>query len=287
MSSKYMFAGVAALVALTLTVVPAEARQRRGGEGRGGGVQVFAHASAPQQRAVPRAVQPRAFAPRPFFSGRQPRAYVQQPRPFVRQPRSSVQQPGVFGEHAVPRQGVAPRAYYRPYNDRHGTIGRAPYGGPGYRGVPGYPSYVVPRGTYGHQYGYGYRPYFYSHPYYAFRPRVSLGFGLWIGFPVLYPFYSYGYLDPTYGYPLSAFGLEPGVAYGGVSFEVDPSNADVYVDGEYVGIASDFGPNAQPLTLSAGTHHVELQAADCAPVDWDVNVIAGQVIPLQGTMQRY
>src|SRR5262245_9339192 len=26
-------------------------------------------------------------------------------------------------------------------------------------------------------------------PYYAFRPRVSLGFGLWVGFPIAYPAY--------------------------------------------------------------------------------------------------
>ena len=72
-------------------------------------------------------------------------------------------------------------------------------------------------------YGYGYRPYYYSRPYYVFRPRVSLGFGLWIGFPIAYPFYSYGYANPTYGYPLSTFGLAPGTAYGGISFEVDPT----------------------------------------------------------------
>src|ERR1041385_7745962 len=32
-----------------------------------------------------------------------------------------------------------------------------------------------------------YRPY-YARPYYSFRPRVSLGFGLWVGYPVRYPY---------------------------------------------------------------------------------------------------
>jgi hypothetical protein len=147
--------------------------------------------------------------------------------------------------------------------------------------------YVVPRGGYGPGYGHGYRPYYYSRPYYSFRPRVSLGFGLWIGFPITYPFYSYGYANPTYGYPLSTFGLATGVAYGGISFEVDPYDADLYVDGEYVGVVNDFGPNAQPLTLRAGMHLVEIQAAGYEPITFDVNVIPGQVIPYRGAMRFY
>ena len=35
-------------------------------------------------------------------------------------------------------------------------------------------------------------PYGFARPYYTFRPRVSLGLGLWAGFPVAYPYYSYG-----------------------------------------------------------------------------------------------
>jgi hypothetical protein len=35
-------------------------------------------------------------------------------------------------------------------------------------------------------------------PYYAFRPRFSLGFGHWAGYPIGYPYY-YGYYG--YGYP--------------------------------------------------------------------------------------
>jgi hypothetical protein len=36
-------------------------------------------------------------------------------------------------------------------------------------------------------------PYRFARPYYTFRPRVSLGFGLWLGFPVAYPYYYYAY----------------------------------------------------------------------------------------------
>ena len=174
----------------------------------------------------------------------------------------------------MPRGGYGYSYNYRPYPGYGYDHGH----GYGYR--PYYSGHLF-------GYGYGYRPYYYPRPYYVFRPRVSLGFGLWIGFPIAYPYYAYGYASPVYGYPLSTFGLAAGVAYGGISFEVDPYDAAVYVDGNYVGVAGDFGPNAQPLTLRTGMHRVEIQAEGYAPIVWDVDIIPGQVIPYRGTMQPY
>jgi hypothetical protein len=50
---------------------------------------------------------------------------------------------------------------------------------------------------------------------------------------------------------------------------------------------NDFGPNAQPLTLGAGTHRVEIQATGYEPIMFDVNVMPGQVIPYRGAMRIY
>lgn len=269
MKLRHALLPAAALVALSLAAMPADAQQRRGGGNRGGGGQTAPRASAPPQRAAPRQSQPRAG--------------VQQQRAYSQAPRSGVQQQRSYAQQAVPRQGPVPRAYAnRPPSYGHGSA----YG---YTGVPGRRAYVAPRRGYGvmHGYGYGYRPYYYPRPYYAFRPRVSLGFGLWIGFPTAYPYYSYGYANPTYGYPLSRFGFAAGVAYGGISFEVDPYDSAVFVDGEYAGVVGNFGPDAQPLTLRAGTHRVEIQAAGCDPVMFDVNVMPGQVIPYRGSMRPY
>jgi hypothetical protein len=115
-----------------------------------------------------------------------------------------------------------------------------------------------------------------------YRPGFSLGifFGRPVPYRYAYPYYPY----PAYGYPAVA----PGVAYGGVSFGLNPGDADVYVDGEYVGNARDFGGAAQPLTLSAGLHRIELQAPGYEPLVFDVNVVPGMVTPYQGGMQpRY
>jgi len=165
----------------------------------------------------------------------------------------------------------------------------------------------------------------FSRPYYSFRPRLSLGFGLWIGFPVAYPYYdypAYGYPYPSpypypdpYAYPPPAYpayggyppapyggyptssstypaqppvsvGAQPGQTSGGMSFEITPGTAEVYVDGEYAGTASMFGPSYPPLSVTPGRHNVEVRAPGYQTIAFDAEVIPGQVIPYQGTMQR-
>src|SRR6185295_12018175 len=150
-------------------------------------------------------------------------------------------------------------------------------------------------------------PYHFARPYYVFRPRVSLGFGLFAGYPVRYPYfygypYAYPYPYPAYAYPPAPYAyppppasayppppagsypsngypsngypsngypsngyptngypasgapnsvnVQPGSNDGGVSFEITPNDAEVYVDGANVGRASDFGPSSAPLTMT-------------------------------------
>jgi hypothetical protein len=186
----------------------------------------------------------------------------------------------------------------------------------------------------------GVAPYRFYRPYYAFRPRVSLGFGFWAGYPVAYPYYgyygypygyaspyayayppaygypapygygyatpSYGYGAPSYGYgapsyggdpssypssypsqpaPNSSVGVQPGTTSGGVSFEITPATAAVFVDGTYVGIVEQFGPTSQPLGLVPGRHHIEVRAQGYRSMVFDVEVTVGQVIPYRGTLQ--
>jgi PEGA domain len=177
-------------------------------------------------------------------------------------------------------------------------------------------------------------------PYYSFRPRLSLGFGLWAGYPFAYPYAyydpyyspygygygygygypaaypSYGYADPATsypaypayppaypqgsGYPSSA--PAPGAGYqsapgsvdvqpgqtntGGLSFEVTPSTAQVFVDGNFVGTTGQFTPTSQPLGLTAGHHRVEIRAPGYRTMTFEPDVVAGQVIPYQGSMER-
>jgi len=164
----------------------------------------------------------------------------------------------------------------------------------------------------------GVSPYRFARPYYAFRPRLTIGFGLWVGYPVPFPYYSYPYAYaspypygvPPYAYPAPPYGysypspnpsasypppgyppagpvtVQPGTANGaGVSFEITPADADVFVDGNYVGRVASFGPQSQPLPVTPGRHVIEIRRSGYQTLTFDADVIAGQVIPYQGTMQ--
>jgi hypothetical protein len=233
---------------------------------------------APRANGAPQA------APRAYGSQAAPRAYGNQG----------------YGAQAAPRKAVPrpPSQYGAP---AYGSNGRGYYNGGGYGYGSGYgyghaaPRYYYARPYYGHVYArpYGwapYRPYYFGSAYYAFRPWFSIGFGLSIGYPVSYPYtylgtYQprvYGYYDQTYPYSVA-----PSVSvYGGVSFDIQPSDADVFVDGEYVGTVGTFTPYGEPLTLTSGQHRIVVQRDGFRAMEWDVTVEPGQVIPYRGTMQR-
>jgi hypothetical protein len=122
--------------------------------------------------------------------------------------------------------------------------------------TPRYDRYYAPR-------VYVYRPY-------TFRPRFSIGFGVYAGYDVPY----------TYAYPYSY--RNAASLYGGVALEIDPPDGEVYADGQYVGLVEDFDGIRQPLTLSAGTHHLEVYAPGYPPLVFDVLVQPGRVIPFRG-----
>jgi hypothetical protein len=131
---------------------------------------------------------------------------------------------------------------------------------------------------------YGYAPF---HPYY-FRPRFSLGFGVFVGYPV--PYYAYPYPVPVYGYGAPSAEVTVGPnnpAYGGIALQIGPNDAvgdaAVYVDG--TGAVSDFDGTRQPLTLRQGTHHIEIDHDGFRPFAFDVTVQPGMVTPYQGSMQ--
>jgi hypothetical protein len=247
-----------------------------------GGFQPRMTAPAPQQA-------PAAQQQRSPFMGRMaaPQAAPQQIAPQARTRQ------GFPGSANVAPQAVAPRAVVGPQGGRvvgqavpRGSVApryAAPiYGGGGgyysgrYYGYYGHPYYYPSHVVYGRPY-YAY-PYGYS-PYYAFHPHFSIGFGFFVGYPVAYPTWYNPYAVSTFGY-----GVSYGVSYGGISFDMQPYDAAVFIDGRYVGAAYDFGPQAAPLTLRSGLHHVELRAEGLAPLAFDITVVPGQVIPYQGTM---
>jgi hypothetical protein len=131
-------------------------------------------------------------------------------------------------------------------------------------------------------------------PYYTFLPRGRVGLGLWIGYPVGYPTYFYPSSYPyTYAYPyanMSAYQNYPAAsavgAVGGLSFDITPADAGVYVDGLYAGAVEQFTPDQPPLSLAPGRHHVEIRKPGFEVIAFDVDILPGQVIPYRGDLQR-
>jgi hypothetical protein len=143
------------------------------------------------------------------------------------------------------------RPFYRPTTGRSTATGRASRIG----FYAGYPFY-----------GYGYYGYpYYGYPYYAY-PITVIPMGIserWV--PYAYPAYGgYGYAE----------------AYAGVRIQGALPTAEVFADGNNVGIADDFDGASQRLELTPGAHSIEIRAPGMASMAYDVNVQPGRTVTL-------
>ena len=289
-----LIAPTALLAAFALAAAPSFAQEKYHGRQNPSGQESSGQS---RERAQPRSEAPRAQA-------ETPRARAEAPRPQAGAP------PRVESRQETPRtqqrQAEAPRVDNRG-NDNRGNQNRG-YDNRGYdnrraesrrdddrRGEAGR---AVPRGyvyapRYEPRYSPRYSPRIYgSRSYYrpyVFRPRFSIGFGIFAGYPVPYT-YSYPYPIEVYGYraPRERVMITPGSPYyGGVALEMTPYDADVFVDGEYAGKVEDFDGTNQPLTLAAGSHQIEVQAPGYEPMRVNVEIQPGQVIPYRGDLRPY
>jgi PEGA domain-containing protein len=146
-----------------------------------------------------------------------------------------------------------------------------PYGGPAYGGpAPAYPPNGYPPNGYPPN-GYPSNPY----PPGTTPPPSSAT-----------PPSRYSNPSSNPNYPSRSVSVDAQRDMGGFSFEVSPSAAEIYVDGQYVGTVGEFTPRSQPLGVQAGHHRVEIRADGYRTMQFDADVVAGQVLPYQGAMQR-
>ena len=214
-------------------------------------------------------------------------------------PRRAPGAPGVVVPQVTVPRAVQPQiGTVRPNNRAYRPDYRPDYR-PNYR-----PDYRYYHSNY-------YRPYYggYYRPYYSFVPRVRVGFGLWIGYPVRYPTYFYPYAPYPYGYtnpypttapypayPATSYPAYPSTSYsaapavgaaGGLSFEITPPEAGVTVDGIYVGTVEQFTPDQPPLPLAPGRHHIEIRYPGFEIIEFEVDILPGQVIPYRGELRQF
>jgi hypothetical protein len=178
---------------------------------------------------------------------------------------------GATGRIAVPRQGPPPR------NDRDGNWNR---GSDRDWHRYGYRSYSPRVRNYYNYYNYYPRPYYY-YPYsfgYGPRGRGFFYFDLHYDSYVFYPrtiirYDNYGSYYGNYGYPT-----------GELRIQVQPRDAQVFVDGSYAGTVDDFDGVFQSLRLEEGEYQVELVLPGYEPLGFDVRIVPGEKVTYRGDL---
>ena len=200
------------------------------------------------------------------------------------------------GSDNQPSQGHtrAVPANSRPRGD-HNQTGTAtertspPYSGGGY-----YPSYPYYPYYPGYGYGYVYDPfysYYYSPYYRGYGYWNPWGYGYGLGYFSYDPYLFGGVADP--GYYGGSGGSSGGGSYvqryqgaGSLRLKIKPADAQVYIDGYYVGVVDSFDGVFQKLNVDAGPHRVELKAEGYETSEFDVVVTPGDTITYKGDMKR-
>lgn len=106
--------------------------------------------------------------------------------------------------------------------------------------------------------------------------------GLWLGIDTT-PFLAE---QAPVGRPGLGGAAAAGAAHGGLSLEVSPPDAELWIDGALAGPAVDFGPRGRPLPLPAGIHRVELRAGGFVPLIFDILTTPDYVLPYRGNLRR-
>ncbi len=123
----------------------------------------------------------------------------------------------------------------------------------------------------------------------------SSGFGYLGGYGGYGASYS-GYYDPWFGgypdmdqaAPAGGGGNETFVPVdeGSLKLKIKPKDAEVYVDGFYVGIVDDFDGMFQKLHIETGPHRVEIRAEGYEPLIIEVRITAEHATTYQGELKR-
>jgi len=126
----------------------------------------------------------------------------------------------------------------------------------------------IPSGYYGGYYGGYYDPWWYAGGY---------GYGGYYG----------GYYDPWYGaYPSSYPQTTRSDDEGALRLKIKPREAEVYVDGYYVGVVDDFDGIFQRLHIDSGPHRIEVRAPGFETLAFDVRITPDHSTTYQGEMKK-
>jgi len=143
----------------------------------------------------------------------------------------------------------------------------------------------------------------------AERTSVPGGGGNYPSYPY-YPYYPWGFWGPGYGFGLGYLYYDPwfggggygyGDPYGGgggysvsegyrdngsLRLKINPKQAQIFVDGYFVGIVDSYDGSFQKLGLDGGGHKIELKADGYEPLEFEVLITPGETVTYKGEMKR-
>jgi hypothetical protein len=194
------------------------------------------------------------------------------------------------GVYSGPASGGYGRPGYGTPEDRAVPRGARPNPGVPYTGTaamrnPGQPSNPVAPGQRPPDYWGGYYPGYPYYPYYPYDPWYLYGYGAFgLGYMYYDPFW-WGYGEPYAGYGYGGYGYSEPVGRGSLKLKVEPRDAEVYIDGYYMGTVDDFDGMFQKMELDAGAHRVEIRAVGYQTITFDVRIEPNDSVTYRGELQ--
>lgn len=145
-------------------------------------------------------------------------------------------------------------------------------------------------GSHGSYYRHVYRPrFFYPSAFgsYFFFPGYSFGVG--VGFGHSYGQFGHGYSGYAYypygqvSYVGSSNHADPYTGF--LRLKVRPRNAEVFVNGYYVGVVDDFDGVFQRLRLEEGAHQIEIRHPAYLSLELEVLIVTGEKVTYEGQLE--
>ena len=133
---------------------------------------------------------------------------------------------------------------------------------------------------FGSYYGGFYDPYVFYDPYSPWYGSYG-SYGSYGGYGA-YGYPAYGYGSYGYGYPSSYSTF----ADGALRLKIKPRDAQVFVDGYFVGIVDDFDGVFQRLHLPSGPHRIEVRAPGYETLTFDVQIRFDETTKYEGELRR-
>jgi hypothetical protein len=122
------------------------------------------------------------------------------------------------------------------------------------------------------------------YPYYGYGSYFFPGYGFGLG----YSFYDPLFYDPYYyGYSgQGGYGYSRGYRdTGSLRLKIKPREAQVFVDGYFVGTVDEFDGIFQRLGIESGGHRIELKADGYEPLQFEVLITPGETVTYKGDMK--